>query len=268
MENGALLRTTFDGPTSQAEDNVFPIFSREAVHNETKSVEAGRPIYDTVETITILIPGDNKHVVSRRVHDGDKLRFGDAWARFKREEEMSYDGTPVESWPALDVRQVAALKHMNFFTVEAIASCSDANLAKIGMGAQLLRDRARAFIDAAKTGGAGERLVIENSKLKEQMNGLSATIDELRHMIEKMAKDGGKVDVTTLGNNMDSAMSHARQELASQPGDLPEGWADLKTREAIDLCAALNFAVKPRNRDEAISLLREYQTTRDVVRKK
>ncbi len=266
MQNGELSRMSFDGQSAPGEDNVFPIFSREPVRNELKSLEAGRPIFDTTETITILIPGDNKHVVCRMVHEHDKLRFADAYARFKREEEMVFDGTPVESWPTLDVRQVAALKAQSFFTVESIANCSDANLQKIGMGAQLLRDRARAFIEAAKTGGAGEKLVVENAQLRSQMDAMARTVDDLKQMIARMAKDG-KLDVTKIDADVGTAMSHARQELASQPGDLPENWESLKTREAIDLCSALSFAVRPRNREEAMALLSEYNTKRSVLKK-
>jgi len=268
MDHGTITRE-FDAGTagvrSGAQD-VFPMFFREAVRNEMKSLDAGRPIFDTVEMIKIIIPGDNHTSPVRLVKESDKERYADAYSRFKNEEEIAYDGTPVDSWNRLDMKQVFALKAIGFFTIESIANCSDANLGKLGMGGMMLRDMAKAFIESAKSGGIPERLVAENAQLRDQMKNHSQTIDDLKQLVEKMAKDKG-VDISKINIGLNNAMSSAREVTKSQAGDLPDGWRDLKTKDAIEMCKALDFTITPRNKDEAMQLLGEYQGTRDALKK-
>lgn len=267
MEHGQLLRQ-YEGGSMQlaGEGDVFPIFTREAVHNETKSLAAGRPMFDTVEHLQIIIPGDPGASPVRIVSEEDKVRFAQAYERFKREEEHVFDGTILESWSMLNKAQVAGLKAMGIHTLEALANISDGNLPRLGMGGMMLRDQARAVLETAKVGHVPARLVQENAQLRTQIDTMGQTISELKVMIEKMAREN-KVDVSQVTTPLDNAMSHARETLAGQPGDLPEGWQTYKLKELIELCQALGSAVTPRNRDEALKLLSEYQGTRDALKK-
>lgn len=269
-ENGKVIRN-FDAGFNEVRRNdtdVFPIFRREAVHNEHKSMEAGRPIYDTVEMLQIIIPGDPGNSPLRRVSEPDKIRFADAYERFKKEEEMSFDGTPVDVWNRLEVKQVAALKHMGFFTVESIANVSDANVGKLGMGGYMLRDMAKAFVEASKIGGVPERLVQENARMRSDMDRLTETIEQLKHQLEKAVRDRPREERDTVDRGVSAALSHMSETTAAaRPGELPAGWREYKTKEMIDLCRALDFAVVPRTRDEAYKLLDSHQGARDAARK-
>lgn len=244
---------------------VFPMFRREAIRNEKKSIDQGRPVFDTVEMIQIVIPGDNKSSPVRLIKNSDKERFAEAYERFKREEEMVFDGTPVEAWPRLETRTVYALKAQGFFTVESIAECSDANVSKLGLGGHRLRELARAYLEAAKNGGVAERLAIENAQQREEMAAMAQAIENLKDTISKLAKDT-KTDITTI--NVDAAVSAAREVITeSKKAALPEGWQGLKTKELIDLYKAHvpDAAVFPRGRDEALEMLGEYEATRQAV---
>jgi hypothetical protein len=261
MDNSDIQRS-FYGETSSAAQDVFPMFIREPVKNEMKSAEQGRPIYETIEMIHIIIPGDNKTAPVRRVTDHDRERFAAAYQRFKNEEEMVFDGTPVDAWPRLTTREVYSLKAQNFFTVESIANCPDANLSKLGMGGMMLRDLAKAYIDAAAKGGNAEKLVIENAQLKTQIGEMAKTIQGLTDKFEAFIKKSGG-DVTAAG--VDLALSNTRA-VVEKKAALPEGWESKTFKELASICAGLEFAAAPRSREEAVKLLSEYEATRKAVR--
>ena len=248
--------------------DVFPMFFRDAIKNERKSLEAGRPVFDTVEMITIVIPGDPGNSPTRLVNDHDKVRFRAAWERFEREEEMAVDGTPVEAWPRLTLRQAYELKHNGFYTVESIANCSDANLRNLGLGGLSLREFAQAYIEAAKIGGVPERLVAENTQLRNEMDVMTRTIEALRHQIEKIANEKGiQPHTINVAEVTDTAVSEARETVASnKAGDLPEDWQDRNFKELKEMCDAVGAAVSPRNKSEALKILGEYQGRRDALR--
>lgn len=266
MEQGAITRNYESGVGIPNTGNVFPVFFREAVKNDIKSLEAGRPIFDTQEYIRIIIPGDNLNSPVRLIKESDKVVYAEAYQRFKNEEAMAFDGTPVDAWPRLELKQVYALKAQGFFTVESIANVTDANLNKLGLGAMMLRDMAKAYIEAAKNGGNAERLVAENAQLRTDMSTMARTIDDLKQLIEKMAKDKG-TDISKVGESLTAALQPAQEVKSNGVGDLPEGWRSMPIKKLVELCAALDMAVTPRNRDEALSLLDDYQGRRDALKK-
>jgi hypothetical protein len=262
LDNGEITRN-YDMALGGDYGNVFPIFFREAIRNEKKSLDAGRPVFDTVPMIKIVIPGDNKTSVVRLIKESDKTNFAAAYERFQREEELVFDGTPVEAWPRLETRQVYELKALGFFTVESIAECSDANVSKLGLGGLMLRDMARAYIDAAKNGGNAERIAVENAHLKEKNEALADSVRDLKLMLEKLMKDNKMAPETV---NIDAAISPAREVVGKTvTADLPEGWESLTLKEKIGLCQLHNFAVTPRNTKEADDLLRSYDAQRKAV---
>ena len=263
METGTIIRNIESAGASGA---AFPMFIREAVRNEQKSLEAGRPIYDTVEMIKIIFPGDNLHSPVRLIKESDKTLYAEAYQRFKNEEEQVFDGTPVDAWSRLELKQVYALKAMGFFTVESIANVSDANLPKLGLGGMMLRDMAKAFIEAAKNGGNAERYVAENAQLRTDMSVMAQTIADLKQIIEKMAKEKG-ADISGITTAMDTAIAQTSNTPSVGKGDLPDDWRSYTFKKLQELCAAHEFAVTPRNRDEAISLLDDYQGRRDALKK-
>lgn len=268
MEQGTITRN-YDSTLSGINANVtgvFPIFFREAVRNEVKSLEAGRPVFDMIEMVRIIIPGDNLSSPVRLVKESDQVNYADAYRRFKNEEEMVYDGTPVDAWPRLELKQVYALKAQNFFTVESIASCSDSNLAKLGLGGSLLRDMAKAYLEASKAGGAAERYVAENAKLRTDMESMTRTIGDLKQLIEKMAREKG-TDVASVSAGLEAAVSHVQTDAVLGKGDLPKDWQTFKFKELLDLCRTLEFAATPRNREEAAALLSEYEGRRAALKR-
>ena len=63
---------------------------------------------------------------------------------------------------------------MNILSVEELAAVNDTVISKLGMGAREMREQARAFIDAARSGAGNAMLAAENGRLREEMEALKA----------------------------------------------------------------------------------------------
>jgi len=88
-------------------------------------------------------------------------------------------GTPLSQWPLITTAQAEELKAIKFFTVEQIASASDAQLQRLGMMAGMsphaFRDRAVNYLrvakdeaDVSKNEQIIANLEAENAKLKAE----------------------------------------------------------------------------------------------------
>lgn len=159
-----------------ADNKLFVQFYMKAVHNKFKSNQEGRPIFDEVEYIKIMIPGDRNANIDTPVTEEYRMRFAERYKKFKDRGSQAQSGTPLEVWPQLTVGRVAELKALNIFTVEQLAATDDTHGHKI-MGFNDLRTRAQAFLSTAEGDAQNSKLAaelekrdIEIASLKEQMN--------------------------------------------------------------------------------------------------
>lgn len=178
--------------TFPTEDGNFARFEWGTIQNRRRTEEAGRPMFDKVLRVFIFSPGMNRsevaHVIER-YEDGDDpvqrrddiiQRLGKAYRMFKDTADSgNRTGTPLEMWPALDVRQIASLKALNIYTVEALADLSDSALQQVGMGARDLKTRAQAFLDAASGTADVQQLAADNKRLTDQLAALQAKLDQM-----------------------------------------------------------------------------------------
>lgn len=165
-----------------AEDNdCRPVFKMVPVENKAKSREAGRPIYEEREYVEIIIPGSRNERPVRRVQDEDKERWPREYAAFKRNQEETQEGTPLEQWPRMTRSRVHELKAVGVFSVEDLAALSDQNLANVGPDARELRDNAKAFLGSDDD---------EKERLKARIEELESENEELRK--NQKAKPGRK----------------------------------------------------------------------------
>jgi|TARA_Y100000296_G_scaffold77245_1_gene98702 hypothetical protein len=195
---------TFRPPPRQpAGERVQPIFRWEARQNGPKTTEEGRPIYDNVAFIKIVIPGDNTTEIDRKATEDDKMRFADAWAAFVAGNERPVDGTPLKEWPLLNISQTKELEHFNILTVEMLAGLSDGQIQQTGfMGLAALRDKAKGHIEVA----ADDGVVYEN------MHKLEQALDRVEELEAKVA-------------GLEAALKQARTEAAlggTDPAPAPE----------------------------------------------
>jgi hypothetical protein len=181
IATGAFTRTD---RFADSRDPTFPEFYIEPVMDEMATQRQGHPIFRDEERVKIHIPGNNLSIPVERVNDEHRMRWPDAYKRFKEGQEMAHEGTPLEMWPAISSKsQVLFLKHHDIHTIEQMAQVSDYNLTKLGMGGRQLRDLAQAFLDSAQRNAMTKSLMAENDKLAAELIEAKAQIKELHGLM-------------------------------------------------------------------------------------
>jgi hypothetical protein len=133
--------------------------------------------------IRIMVPGDKTNVVEQPVRDYHKERFPRQWLHFQMQNnQVAAIGRPLVDWhkdrpEEINDMQLAELQIMKFQTVEQVATASDSQLQKVGMGAAGLRERARSYLmNVNKTANKSEldETKRELEELKAQMAAFMA----------------------------------------------------------------------------------------------
>ncbi len=169
---------------------IFAQFSLEPVEQTFLSEKEGRPIFADKEFVRILIAGDKHSEVFREATDNDRERFRDVYTRFKdgMKDRDQIVGTPLAQWPFLKPSQIREYEAINIFTVEQLASLSDAMKQRIGMGANEIVAAAAAYLGSAKDGAMAGALAAENERLKSDMEVLKKQVQELASRLESQDK--------------------------------------------------------------------------------
>lgn len=134
----------------QQENKAYVSFSTEPLENQEKSKELGRPVFDDVDFIEIVIAGD-KFNRPKRVwgRPDDVQRFAKQYKAWKENNSADPNsGTPLH-YIGLAPSQVAEFRHFGVHTVEQLAEMADSN-AQNFHGIISLRQRARDYIETAK----------------------------------------------------------------------------------------------------------------------
>lgn len=168
------------------EDNNLTVrFYKDKVQNMWKSEQEGRPIWEMADLIEVQIPGNSTLIQRTLATDYYKRRFPDEWKHFQDTEgavEM-VSGTPLSEWPILNTAQVQELRYFKFFTVEQIAGASDLQINGLGMAGGLspmvLRDKAKAYLSAARDSAASQALIDERRRHEQDIADLKAEIARL-----------------------------------------------------------------------------------------
>lgn len=152
--------------------------------NPQKSKEAGRPIFDAVERVSVQHVGDQKtwpwfpaHERSIYIRDrGGSGRyvtyaenFYEHYKAFKEGQERAQSGTPVEELPFLSAAKRAELKALNIHTAESLAQLEGTPLTRLGMGGREMKNQAQAYLDRAKEGAIDAKLAAQNARLEEEL---------------------------------------------------------------------------------------------------
>lgn len=167
-------------------------FYNEPVKMEAKSDEAGRPIFEDREHISIIIPGDTKTNIVRIATDEDRERFAGPYEAFKRQSQAAANGTPLEEWPTLTKSRVKELKSMGLSTVEQLTDLSDASLSRYGDTTDDERAKASAYMAKAADGAAIERYAAKSKSDEEEIARLKAENDRLGALLKDGEQAKGK----------------------------------------------------------------------------
>lgn len=153
------------------EHSVFVEFFLEAVEFKAESEKAGRPIFREIPFVRIHIPGDKNNVVVTKADEHYKQRYPQAWARFQNGQREVVEGMPLKDWPQVRSAQVKEAEYFGVRTVEQLASISDGNLQKMGMGWMELRRKAQTYL-SAMSGTDQLAQAEENHRLRQEMAAL------------------------------------------------------------------------------------------------
>ena len=183
-------------------------FYIEAVKQEFKSEQAGRPIYEDTEFVKILIPGDKNYCAERVATQADKDRFALEYARFKnglKEEEQAI-GTPLKHWPAMTRAMAKEFAAVNVHTVEQLASLSDTAKQAFGMGALEWSRKAQAMLDAAAGSAGAEKYAAENEALKQRIADMEKQFAELSAKVDGEKRGPGRPRKENAVNELTEAL--------------------------------------------------------------
>ena len=169
-------------------------FYKRSMKQEDESIAAGRPIFKEFDFVRIMIPGDNLTEIDTYAQESHKQRFPRQWAHYENQMGSHEDivGTPIDQWPQVTRSQAEELRGLKFYTVEAIADCSDQQLQRIGMVAGMsphnFRLKAKAFLNLANDSAEVAQREAELNALKEENAKIKAETDaKLAAMQEQMS---------------------------------------------------------------------------------
>jgi hypothetical protein len=132
-------------------DKTVVFFRERAERNERASERAGAPRYDRVVIAALRAPGQRSseycfeaarifpEELGRTPKESPELdtervirapngavegacRVRQVYDLWKKEQTQADSGMPLEMWAAIDIAQVASLKHVNVYTVEQLAT--------------------------------------------------------------------------------------------------------------------------------------------------
>lgn len=164
------------------DDKLFVRFSVEPVLNSFKSAEAGRPIYDEAEFVTIIAPGNRLASVHALLDAEYKARFKTRYDRWKQGQAEVASGTPLEAWGRLTVAQVAELKAVNVRTVEQLATLPDSSN-NVLLGFYGLKEAAQKFIASSEDKVSETMMAKELQSRDEEIAALKAQLEMLANKL-------------------------------------------------------------------------------------
>ena len=134
--------------------------------------------------VRIVVPGDKTNIVDQPVREDHKERFPRQWLYFQMQKgDGPVIGTTLDQWHKDDedefnAHQMAELQILKFQTVEQVATASDSQLQRIGMGGAGLRERAKTYLTRKNQSANTSELEVtrrELDELKQQMAMLMET---------------------------------------------------------------------------------------------
>ena len=137
--------------------------------------------------VRIIVPGDKTNIVDQPVREDHKRRFPRQWLHFQMQNNNAeVIGVPLKDWVKDDPEhfndmQMAELQIFKFQTVEQVATATDNQLQRVGMGAMGLREQARRYLQVKNQSSNQNEIEAtkqELAELKEQMATLMAQLSE------------------------------------------------------------------------------------------
>lgn len=164
---------TPDGVAIFANDSQLLVkFSVHSELSQHKSKLAGAPVYDDIEIVTIMNPGEKDPVIVA-ADEFHKRRFPKQYEAFKAGIESAHSGTPLDLLFPAAPSTVKQLNAFNIYSIQQLAAISDSAITQIPMG-QTLADKAKEYL---RNAGAGQSF--------HAMEAMQKQIEELKARLEE-----------------------------------------------------------------------------------
>lgn len=166
-----------------AEDSkLFVTFFKHPREDKAASLKEGRPIYQEVDYVRIMVPGDKDSVVVRPARLLDKQRFAKQFAAYEQGEKEYQEGMPLKAWPMVTRGQVEELKYFGIHTVEQLADLADIHVQKF-MGMGTLKEQAKAYIQQAKENAPLVQLNAAVEAKDAEIAALNEAVEDLKSIV-------------------------------------------------------------------------------------
>lgn len=210
-------------PRHASDSSLWVKFYKREVQNEAKSYGykvvdndgkivhevkgEGRPIFDEVDYVEIVVPGDKTSQADRpatfcgdpedlkhpdrvraqcRLHERpdqcDVHRFFDEFKLYKDGEKDQTTGTSLKNWPGVPRGVVEELAYFKVYTVEQLAELNDSNAQRFFAH----RERARTYLKTAEKVAVASDLRAELDAKDNALKAMKAEQDLMRGQIEQL----------------------------------------------------------------------------------
>jgi hypothetical protein len=98
----------------------------------------------------------------------NQLYYEKLYEYWKKGEELPVEGTPIKGWPLATMAEQSKCIQLHVLTVEGLAACNQETVTRLGMGGQMLRNRANDWLKTKNETGPivarveSQQLTIEN----------------------------------------------------------------------------------------------------------
>lgn len=157
---------------AKAETGILYVFGTETIEDRERTMAEGHFVCKERDVCHVKKAGSQDFVVwimdevraensARWFRSKDRY---DAWKKNQTEEPVN--GTSLRMWPAINKAMAENLWLMHIRTVEDLAGVPDNLMPNLGMGGSAIRDKARAWLQAAgNIGKVAEQLAALNVRL-------------------------------------------------------------------------------------------------------
>jgi len=163
---------TPDGVAVFATDNQLLVkFFKHAELSHHKSKQSGMPIYDNVDMVSVINPGEKEEVkvVADEFH---KRRFPKQWEAYKAGMDQEQSGTPLDHLFPNEPGTILTLKTFHVYTIQQLAAISDTAMGQLPMG-RTLSDKAKAYLSSASS---GQNFHTMQSAMQKQIDDLKSLL--------------------------------------------------------------------------------------------
>jgi len=177
---------------NREQDSTVPRFFMDTVPNKARSEKEGRPCFDDVEMVEILIPGDRNSVAVQMVADRHRQRWPRHYNAWKQNQDAPESGTPIDQLPGMTKAQIEELKFFHVKTIEALGELSDSMLTKVtAMGGNALREKAQRWLAATAGEVVSEKLAAENRELRANMDLMQTQMADMKVHLDRLQAQAG-----------------------------------------------------------------------------